>query len=144
MIIDHCDLTGNADSGVLIAEGTSDVSDIFIRHCNVSGYGSSPGDAIDVAGSVSNLQVTDCAGYNDLAAAVRTTAPSSSPFSATTYGYYGPATVYGAGSSNLSVTLAGSATTLGNGSFVLGPGQSLTFAIGIGGHTWTTFLMVGQ
>lgn len=146
IIIDHCDLTENVNYAVLIDElggGAAAPAEIFIRNCNVSGYGSSPGDGISVVTTASNVQVTNCAGYNDLAAPLATT-PHASPFSGVTYGYYGPVTVYGAGSTELIVTLAGSSTGMGNGTFVLGPGQDLSYAIGLGGHSWTIFLVIGQ
>ena len=143
VIIDHCDLTGNEENGVLIGAGGLNVTNLCIRNCNASGY-SSHSAAIDVVGEVSNVQVTDCAGYNDQAAPISTTAPAAGTFSAVTYGYYGPATFYGAGSASLTVTTAGHATGLSNASFTLAPGQTATSTIGTGGHNWTTFLMVGQ
>lgn len=143
VIIDHCDLTGNSQHAVLIGAGGLNVTNVFIRNCNASGYGTTPSSAIDVIGEVSNISVTNCAGYNDQAAALATTVPSS-PFGGATFGYYGPVAVYGAGSSNLIVTIAGHSTGLGNGSFVLAPNETLSYTIGTGGHAWTTFLVVGQ
>lgn len=143
VIIDHCDLTGNSENGVLIGAGGLDVTNVFIRNCNVNGYGSY-NDAIDILGEVSNIQVTNCAGYNDQAVPLATSAPGVGTFSALSYNYYGPATFYGAGSSSLTVSTAGHPTGLANNSFTLAPGQTVTTVLGGGGHNWTTFLMVGQ
>jgi parallel beta-helix repeat protein len=141
-----CDVYSNetGSNGIAVVGSSSQDSQyVFIRNCNGAQYGSW-GDVVSVTGTVQNVEVTNCAGYNDVAAPLRTTPPSSSPFSGTTYGYYGPVTAYGAGSSELAVSIASESTGLGNGAFPLGPGENLAYAIGLGGHTWTTFLMVGQ
>ena len=146
VIIDHCDLTGNSEYAVVIGNaGGTIVSDVFVRNCNVKGYGSPPSGGIDVIGEVSDVEITNCAGYNDQAAAVATTPPAvGTPFSALTYGYYGPVTFYGAGATELIVSTAAHSTGLGNNSFTLAPGQTATTTLGLGGHNWTSFLMVGQ
>lgn len=141
VIIDHCDLTGNSQHAVLIAAGGLSVSSVFIRSCNAGGYGTLPSNAIVVVGEVSDIQITDCAGYNDKAATLSTSAPSGT-FSNISFGYYGPIAFYAApasGGTPLSITIDGVVTGLTSGGFTLSPGESA----GITG-TPSKFLAVGK
>ena len=49
-----------------------------------------------MTGAVTNLQVTDCAGYNDLGDTILANGASapSGGFNGVTYGYYGPTAFY--------------------------------------------------
>lgn len=143
VIIDHCDLTGNSQHAVLIGAGGLSVTNVFIRSCNASGYGTHPADAIDVVGEVSNVQITDCAGYNDKGATLSTSAPSGT-FSNTTFGYYGLVAFYCSGGTNVAVNIDGNGTGLSSGGFTLSPGETAQFVLGVGGHLPTTFSVVGK
>lgn len=143
VIIDHCDLTGNSQHAVLIGAGGLNVSNVFIRNCNANGYGTLPTDAIDVVGEVSNVEITACAGYNDQAATLSTSAPSGT-FSNTSFGYYGPVAFYCSGGTNVTVNIDGNGTGLSSGGFTLSPGETAAFVLGIGGHLPTTFFVVGK
>jgi hypothetical protein len=144
VIVDGCDLTGNEQNGAQVTgESGSVTTGVFIRNCNISDQPTFA-DAVNVGPGqyVSDVEVTNCSGYNDQTAPITTAVPSS-PFSAVTYGYYGPVTFYGSGSADLTVDIGGHTTDLGNGTFVLGPGVSAAFFVLVGGHVWTNFLMVG-
>jgi hypothetical protein len=143
VIIDHCDLTGNGQHAVLIGAGGLSVSNVFIRNCNANGYGTLPADAIEVVGEVTNVQITDCAGYNDTAATLSTSAPSGA-FSNTSFGYYGPVAFYCSGGTGVVVSIDGNGTGLASGSFTLSPGETAQFILSIGGHLPTTFFVVGK
>jgi hypothetical protein len=138
VIIDHCDLTGNSEHGVLIGAGGLSVSRVFIRDCNVNGYGSPPSSAIEVVGEISDVQVTNCAGYSDQGAVLSTSAPSGT-FSNITLGYYGPIAFYVTGSSPLGITIDGVLTGLTSGGFTLGPGETAAITGAV-----SKFLAVGK
>lgn len=136
VIIDHCDLTGNSDFAVQIAAGGLNVTDVFVRNCNASGYGTSPANAIDIVGEVSNVQITYCAGYNDRAAILATSMPSGT-FSNVTFGYYGPIAFYVKGAGH--VFIDGVDTELTDGGYTLVPGETAKV-----NSTATYFLTVGK
>lgn len=96
---------------------------------------------VTVSGTVTNLEITDCAGYNDQKAllANTTTAPSGS-FSGLTYSYYGPTAFYLASTMSTTVTIDSQSTHLTAGGFTLAPGESAQIASG----TIVHFLMVGK
>jgi Right handed beta helix region len=146
IIIDACDVTLNNTNGIQVNGSSSAVTNIFVRNCNATGY-SSYNTAIKVHGTASNLasvQITDCGGYNDAAAGLTVTVPGT-PFSARTFGYYGPATFYASGSSSLTLTIAGQSTGgISNGTFFLPLGHSASYTIIGGGHGWSAFSMIGQ
>jgi hypothetical protein len=120
---------------------------IFIRSCNGAGW-SSPGvvntNFITVGAShVSNVEVTDCPGYNDQAAILANTAhPPSTSFSGLDYSYYGPSAFYiASSSSSTTVSVDGTSTNLTSGSFSLAVGETAQVA----SNTSTShFLMVGK
>lgn len=145
-----CNLQSNGTYGVYITgESASETKNVFIRTCDVSGY-SSYSTAINISGTlgtnIANIQVTDCAGYNDQSYAVTTTVPSSG-FNGATQGYFGPVVVFGAGSSGVFAVKVGLtsgtavAVPVTNGTFPLAPGDLLFYS---GGTKWTSFLMLGQ
>ena len=83
LLIEDCTLTGNSVDGIYLAEVSeatiagcdlygnnqglyvgNGCASVFIRDDNLTGYGSL-GAAITFAGSLTAIEVTDCAGYND-------------------------------------------------------------------------------
>lgn len=123
-----CDLTGpnspapnlgNNENGLVI--GGTDVSNVFARGCDFSGYDSFS-DAVKVNISATNLNVMDSAGYNDLGVVLSSSVPTS-PFSAVDHAYYGPATFYGIGANLMNVIIDSAVVGVENGTFNLAPGQ---------------------
>ncbi len=113
---------------------------VFIRGCNGGQY-SAYTTFLNVSGDVSGLQVTDCAGYNDLGTTIlanATTAPSGA-FNGITYGYYGPTAFYLA-ATGATVSIDTQNTHLSSGGFTLALGESAQ----ISGGAVTHFLMVGK
>src|SRR5579862_1346414 len=112
VVISTCDLFDNA-GGVYVADGCSDLA---VRNCNVKGYAA--GGAITVASSVSDFEVTECAGYNTQAGEITATVPVGN-FSGASEGYFGPVVFYVV---NAAMTIQGHSTGLSSGSFTLNPG----------------------
>jgi hypothetical protein len=135
-----CNATGNATSGIVIVnEAESFPSNIFVRGCDCSGY-SSYNTAVYVKPGETNVEVTDCAGYNDQgpnAVLQSTIPPPSNPISNVSFGYYGPIAFYVKGAGN--VTIDGVNTNLTDGGYTLGPGETASIA-GTASH----FLAVGK
>lgn len=116
-----CDLTGNVDNGAVITGSSGAPSNIFIKHCDFTGLT----NPLSVTATVTNLQVTDCPGYNDQAAPVHMTAPANGLiFNGVTYGYYGEVAFYVSGGTDVGVTIDGHSTGLASGGFTLSPGES--------------------
>lgn len=138
--ISNCDLTNNQAAGLLVTGSTAAPQNVFVKHCDFTGSTA----AVGVTTPVTNLQVVDCPGYNDQGTPVTTAVPGS-PFSATSFGYYGPATFYATGSSQLTLHIAGNLVPISNGTFTLAPDQQATkLILEPGGHDWSSFLMIGQ
>ncbi len=140
ILVEGCDLTGNLDSAVHVGALASGV---FIRDCNVSDY-TTP---LDIAGTATNVQATNCAGYNDQGTVVHSTIPASATsFSASGYGYYGPVefyTIATSGNSISQIKVNSTDTFLKTGSFYLAPGE--TAQISHGGLSGTPdFVMIGK
>jgi hypothetical protein len=143
-----CDLY-SSESGAqgISVSGTSGspTQYVFIRSCNAAqwgDYGSIDATFLVVGSDVLNLEVTDCAGYNDQGAVLvnGTSAPSGS-FSSVIYGYYGPTAFYLASTSTgTTVKIDGNGTGLTSGGFTLAPGESAEIGSGMIIH----FLMVGK
>ena len=114
LLIEDCTLTGNSVDGIYLAEVSeatiagcdlygnnqglyvgNGCASVFIRDDNLTGYGSL-GAAITFAGSLTAIEVTDCAGYNDQDTVVFGPAtPPSGAFSGVSLGgYYGPTTFF--------------------------------------------------
>jgi hypothetical protein len=129
-------LTAVQDYGISIATA----QDVFARACDLRGNLTK---ALTVSGTITNLQVSECAAYNDQATALSTSAPSGT-FSGITFGYYGPVAFYASGGTEVTVEIDGVGTGLPSGGFTLGPGETAAFALGGGGHLPTTFFMVGK
>lgn len=109
VLVDCCNVQGNQTHGVLVAQSsTFTINTVLIRNSNVgSGNYSSFSAAVSVSGTVSNIQVTNCAGYNDQNAALN---GGSAPTSATTAAtcstpYFGPSIFSYATNTAVTVTL---------------------------------------
>jgi hypothetical protein len=128
LLIHACDLRGNSQAGLSVHGETGGVTtNVFTRHCDLNGY-VTPAAPVVTSGTISNLQVTDCAGYNDQAT-VLSSPPTPPPvhnvtFSNTTFGYYGPIQFSIWGTTPVSgVTLGAIVTTLTSGTFSLAPNE---------------------
>ncbi|MGP8102002.1 MAG: right-handed parallel beta-helix repeat-containing protein [Candidatus Cybelea sp.] len=166
VLIDGCALTGNATyaaylssvenvtvsacdiyssssgaKGLFIAgSGDAPTSYVFVRGCNGAQYMNYM-TFLTVSGEVSNLEVTDCAGYNDLGHTIlaNTISAPSGTFSGLSYTYFGPTAFY-LTAAGATVTIDGQNTHLSLGGFTLAPGESAQISGGIVSH----FLMVGK
>ena len=122
-----CHLPYNATGGVLVAQvGEAVPEDVFIRDCNAGHY-SSYSVAMNIVSSAVNVQITNCAGYNDQAVRFITTVPTGT-FYNTTFGYYGPITFYVWGASGVTVEIGTLTTGLGTGAYSLPCNVSATIA----------------
>jgi hypothetical protein len=114
---------------------------VFIRGCNGAQFANYM-TFLTVSGEVSGLEITDCAGYNDLGntiLAVGTTAPSGT-FSGLNYTYFGPTAFYVVAATGTVIMIDGQTTHLSSGGFTLAPAESAEISLGIVTH----FLMVGK
>ena len=141
MYIESCDLYGNSTGGIILNGGVTHSHNVYIRNCNISGY-SSIASAITFIGTLTNVAVTNCAGYNDLGHVIASLV-SAFPgvgvsFNGVYFGYYGPTALYVTGSGNVSID--GNNTHLASGSFTLGIGESASIAT----SAPTNFLFVGR
>jgi hypothetical protein len=129
----NCDLTGNLDYGLVITGAAGTPADVFINHCDVTGYTGTSQASVSVTTPVSNLQITDCPGYNDQA--VQLSRPPTPPpisgetFYNRTFGYYGPISFLVWGGVVSEITIGAIITNLTSGSFMLAPnaGASVTY-----------------
>jgi parallel beta-helix repeat protein len=141
--VSACDVYSSGAKGIFVGgPAAGPTTYVFIRGCNGAQYANYT-LFLTVSGEVSDLEVTDCAGYNDLGNTIlaNTTIAPSGAFSGVTYGYYGPTAFYLAATS-VSVTIDGQLTHLSSGGFTLAPGESADIAVS--GGTVTHFLMVGK
>lgn len=141
--VSACDVYSSATGakGVFVGPPAETMaSDIFIRGCDGALFASYP-TFLTVTGAVTNLQVTDCAGYNDLGDTILANGASapSGGFNGVTYGYYGPTAFYLVATGS-TVTIDGHNTHLSSGGFTLALGETAQ----ISGGTVTHFLMVGK
>ncbi|MBV9717806.1 MAG: hypothetical protein JOZ77_00685 [Candidatus Eremiobacteraeota bacterium] len=151
VILGDCDVTENATNGITVNGSTKAVANVFIRDCNASGAWAY-NTAINVSGAASNLsniEVTDCAGYNDLNVELSTTGPGNNHnFNGVTYGYYGPVVFYtnsGGGFTISAIQIQGYGTHLTSGAFTLPPGSTPYATITYSGAGLALpFLMIGQ
>lgn len=140
--VTNCDLYGNTGGvGMYLTGGgvTQQSKNVFIRGCNITGYGAYT-NAIQFAGVLVNVQVTDCSGYNDQKPALAgpSVSPPSGTFSGLNYHYYGPVAFYYQGGSGI-VTIDGNSTGLTSGGFTLSAGENASISNSTG-----NFLMVGK
>jgi hypothetical protein len=139
-----CDVYSNTSGSKGIAVlGPTDLQAaryVFIRNCNGAQYSPNWADVVDVSGSyVSFVEVTNCAGYNDVGAQLATSAPTGTFSAVSVAGYYGPAAFYLVAPSGTTVYIDGYDTNLSQGGFTLATGETAT----ISGFP-THFLMVGK
>lgn len=123
--------------GILIATGAAP-QNIIVHGCDLSGNNS---QAVSAPTSLTNVRISDCAGYNDQATSIRSTPPSSGVvFSPAGYGYYGKAAFYVSGGTSVTVNINTINTGLSSGAFTLDPGeQAIVFYGGA-----LNFYMVGK
>jgi hypothetical protein len=148
--VDSCDIYSSYSgaAGIYVTNGPLGLtSNVFIRGCNGAQY-SSRGSVVGVGPTpVTNLQVTDCVGYNDQAAPLATSFVFSvaTPFSGLSLStpYYGPTAFYitTSGSPSSGMIIDGNSTYLTSGSFTLSAGETAEVPAAT---TVTHFLMVGR
>jgi len=127
---------------------TAEVQGLYVRGCDLTDYGT-PNVPLFTSGAGTQIEITDCAGYNDQGMILQETAPPIAARLANTYswtnapnGWFGPIAFYVTGTGNVSI---GNATTspinthLSSGGFTLSAGQIATIAAVAG-----TFLAIGQ
>jgi hypothetical protein len=140
--INGCALVGNEEYGLWVDATSTAPSNVFVKDCDLTGNTLGP---VQVSGTVDNLQVVDCPGYNDSQTAALTTSPppTTAVFHASDHGYYGPATFCIAVNTMVTaVKINGVATGLKVGAFFLGAGQS--GEIDYSGLVPPGFVMLGQ
>jgi hypothetical protein len=117
---------------------TAAVEGLYVRGCILTGNATAP---LFVSASGAQIEITDCAGYNDERPTLTTTTPGNGVlFTAATYGYYGRSAFYVSGGVSTSVKIDNNATNLSSGGFTLDPGE-------IAAITYTSapsFVMVGK
>jgi hypothetical protein len=138
--ITGCHLVYNGTGAVLVTlVGSAVPTNVYIRDCNARGY-SSYNVAMNVASSAPDIQITNCAGYNDQGKVFTSAVASGSTFHPYTFGYWGPVECYianGAATIISSITVDGTVIPLKSGSVLLVPGESASIA-------WTpTILPIG-
>ncbi len=136
-----CDLTGNTINGAaVLGSVTADPTNVFFKHCDFTGL-SNP---VGVTLPVTNLQISDCPGYNDQGTVLSSTSPAPTgtfhnyhSWPNASAGWFGPIAFYVTGTGH--VTIDGIDTTLTNAGFTLSPGESASIAA-----TVTKFVAVGK
>jgi hypothetical protein len=128
-----CDLYGNVTAGLLIDSGSTRV---FVRDCNATGY-TAYTDAISIATSLIQVEVTNCAGYNDQHPLLTSSPPAGAFDGVTVAGYYGPTVFY---VTQHNVFIDGQATQLSSGGFTLGAREIAQVV----GSFPETFVMIGN
>jgi hypothetical protein len=167
VVVDGCDLMGNTAYAAVLESATyitvnacelySDVIGakgvflegtlmspteyIFIRNCDGAQYATSLSFqyVVEIGTGVLNVEVTNCAGYNDQHWQLTTSAPSGTFSGITVDSYYGP-TVFYLEATGAAVYIDGTNTHLSQGGFTLAPGETAQ----ISGGTVTKFLMLGR
>ena len=134
VIIDGCNVIANHTNGIIVAQlGSFTLDHVLISNCNARGY-SSYSSAINISGAstdLTNVHVTNCAGYNDAGKVFTPAITSGSTFYPYTFGYWGPVECYianGASTTISSITIDGTVIPLKLGSFLLVPGESASIS----------------
>jgi hypothetical protein len=137
-----CDLYSSESGAKGIYVGGSGTESVFIRECNGAQFGGSGfAYVVDVVDTPTDVEVTNCSGYNDLATQLATSAPSGTFSGITVNGYYGPTAFYVVGTSGTTlVEIDGENTHLSSGGFTLAVGETAEINNGGVSH----FLMVGK
>lgn len=126
---------------------TGAVVGMQVRNCNLTDNGSGP---LYVSTTDADLQVTDCAGYNDQHVILRNSTPPTSASTFHSYDltnpYWGPFEFYLAinGASVTSVYVDGTLTHLTSGSFFIAPGENAEIVWAAVGVLTPTFLAIGK
>jgi hypothetical protein len=97
---------------------TAAVAGLYVRGCNLTGY--APKSPIYASSAGTQIEITDCAGYNDQGTTLYS--PSSPPvgtFYNTTFSYYGPIAFYVWGTAVDAIKIGSLALGLETGSFNL-------------------------
>jgi hypothetical protein len=110
----------------VVVQGSA--AEIRVRDCNLTGNTTG---AISVASGTTDVEVTECSGYNDKA--VQFTPPINVAFANInlTPPYFGPITFYVWGGAGTAVKIDSHATGLAHGAFSLAPKQSAMIIAGI-------------
>lgn len=131
---------------------TAAVSGLYVRGCSMTGYGT-PNVPLYLHSPGTNIQITDCAGYNDQGTIVSSTAPPTGAQFNGTYStfatpYFGPVTFYAKNSSGATIShikLNSNDTNLLTGTFSVAPGgpyAEIDYTGIVGAKP--LFLMVGE
>lgn len=128
---------------------TAAVNGLYVRGCNMEGYTYPPGP-LYLSSPGTQIEITDCAGYNDRGTIVTIVAPNNNTnFNGGAYEYFGPVSFYAANGPNATLTavkIQGATTPLISGTFTLSPGSTahatLEYNSIAGGKP--SFLMVGH
>src|ERR1700728_1146384 len=126
---------------VFIDGSTGEPTNVFVSDCDMTGIAT----PVQVSTPISNVQVTNCPGYNDSQTAAVTTSPpvSGHVLHASDYGYYGPTTIFVAANTIVTaVKINGVTTGVKQGAFVMTAGESAE--IDYSGITAPGFVMIGQ
>jgi len=142
--ITGCVIVTNSKNGVIIAGdgGTgNEPTNISIKACDLTGNGSgaitfSQGVTVVSGSNVSNVQVADCAGYNDLGALLTAPASGTVFYNYSLGGYYGPIAFYvdDSGSGVSHIEIDGNNVHLTEGAFTLQPQENAKI-VGTATHT---------
>ncbi len=128
----------NQQYGLLISGGP--VGTVFVSSCDLTGYTTSPQQAVLVSGTAPNeLLIYDCPGYNDTGASLNGgVAPTSSVHAAScSTPYFGPSIIVFSNSSAVTLHIFGQAITLSFGIFFLpSPYDSFYFSVAPAAFTW--------
>lgn len=150
ILITGCDLNYNSTNGVIVTSVSSNPTQhVYVRDCDAAHY-TSYTSAVTVTGNWSDVQVTNCSGYNDQGVLVASIAPvSGANFSGASLGYFGPVLFGTMGNINAvisEIALQGHNMQVVSGAFTLPPGSTayatLTYS---GGPTFKpAFTVIGQ
>jgi hypothetical protein len=140
--VSACDVYSSSSGakGIFVGgSATAPTISAFVRGCNGALFANYTTFLV-VGTDITQLEVTDCAGYNDLGDTILANGTSAPPgiFNGLTYGYYGPTAFYIV-TTGPTVTIDGQNTHLTSGGFTLAPGEGAQVAGGV-----THFLMVGK
>jgi hypothetical protein len=133
---------------------TAAVNGLYVLGCSMTGYATPPGP-LHLSSPGTQIEITNCAGYNDLGTVVSSTAPPTTThfngaYSGFSTPYFGPVTFYtknGSGATISHIKLNSTDTNLQSGTFRIAPPGEGSYAeidyTGLGGDT-PLFLMVGE
>jgi hypothetical protein len=119
--VSGCNVNANKTSGILVSGSSTFPSNVFVRGCDASQFSSyTAAVTVGAITHTQNLQVTDCAGYNDQAPELSPPGPPpTGTFYNATFSYYGPITFYVWGTAIDAITIGPLLLGLQTGSFSL-------------------------